>query len=341
MIKFSKIKKVSSGLFLLTLTTFGVLACSKSSDGSGSGSSLEIPKMTGPVSGSTGSSVSAEASGTTITGSTTPANSQAASFKGLVKSFLDFGKVTDQFSCIAKVLVNNGVVQGNGTNAIFYDDKDSTAYKAKFSVTANGTELVNYKMYLCGPSETANSFYVTASKSGEMVSFSMKYKYSSNLEGSMTVSGQVNGGSWLSKTVEMQNVVSSYINKFQMVQSASTMTLKAASDIASGTDYVMYGKFGLSGTGADNYVMTEGTTKYLVNGTGSELVSHWDSTGANATTSSYAADVAVASYYSLPLSFSGAMSGDEIWNCSNGSDATVASSSLGAAVASQLQACSN
>lgn len=329
------------GMLCIFSVVFGITACKSGDNGSSGGSSLEIPRMTGPVSGSTGSVATTQTTGTAITGSTAPANSQAASFKGLVKSFLDFGKVTDQFSCIAKILVNNGVVQGDGTSVVFYDDQDSSAYKAKFSVTANGSELVNYKMYLCASGESANSFYVTAAKSGSNVSFGMKYKYSTSIEGSMTVTGQVSGGDWLSKTVEMQNVVSSSIYKFQMTQTASTMTLKSASDAASGTDYLMYGKFGLSGAGADSYSMAEGTAKYLINGTGSELSSHWNSNGANATTSAYAADVSAASYYSLPLSFSGAIGGDEIWDCSNGSAKAIASSTLSASVKSQFEVCSS
>tara|TARA_B110001454_G_scaffold219111_1_gene250069 strand:- start:80089 stop:81114 length:1026 start_codon:yes stop_codon:yes gene_type:complete len=340
MIELNNLKTILKILGVTSLA-IGFAACKSGDNGSGSGSSLEIPQMAGPVSGGTGTAVIPQATGTAITGSTTPANSQAAAFKSLVKSFLDFSKVTDQFSCFAKTLVNNGVVQGDGTSVVFYDDQDSSAYKAKFSVTANGTELVNYKMYLCSSGASTNSFYVTAAKSGNNISFTMKYKYSTSVEGSMTVTGQVNGGDWLNKVVEMQNVASNNIYKFQMTQTSSTMTLKSASDAASGTDYLMYGKFGVSGSGADSYAMTEGTAKYYINGTGSELVSHWNSTGANASTSAYAADVSAASYYSLPLSFSGAIGGDEIWDCSNGSTQTVSSSSLSASVKSQLEACSS
>lgn len=335
------------GLVLMLIIT----SCSKSSDSGNSStpSKLNIPNMTGAVSSTAAiansSPVSQQGSGVLFTG-TAPSDTIVGNVFGMVKNFVSNAKSSDTYACMIEVLANNGLLKTDGTETVFADDQNNQ-FKAKFIVNASGTALQNFKMYICLGTATSNSQYVTGTMSGSEMSFSMKFNLASILEGSMSLTGTLSGDNWVSKSLTMETATTAsgttYSSKFLITQNASNMLLKGIYTPGTVTNsYQTYAKFALIGSTPATYAMGAGSSKYAISG-GSDSTKHWDIDGGTSgvTSSTFATDVATGTYFPTSFTFTGTMGSGETWDCATGSATLAKLSTMGTAVITSLQSCSD
>jgi hypothetical protein len=345
-------KKFLAVAVLFAAFTFGISlisGCSKNSDDGSGGSTLSIPNMTAAVSGNTTASISnpirtfasiplnQQNSGMLFTG-TGPSASVPKSVFDMVKSFVSNAKTSDSFACMVEVLANNSLLKTDGTETVFSDDQESS-FKAKFVVNATGSNLNNFKMYICNSSSAiANEIYAEGTRTGNDMSFTLKFDSSGSIQGAMTMTGVVDGSNWVSKSLTMETYFSSIVSKFQISQNASNMIVKGTINTGSAAStYQMYSKFGLLGNSPSTYAMSEGTVKYANNG--SNLSQSWDISGATQSTSAYAADVTSGTYFDTNIFFTGAMTSGQTWDCAVGSSTEVKVSTMSPAVLTAVQSC--
>ncbi len=153
-------------------------ACNKSS-GSGGGeeaSSFGIPNASGPVATTAAQALGLKAVGNVVqsathklVGGSSPTGNAAFPFIAGQMHFT-ISKIPDATSCLVEALVNNGVVNTDGSSYVF-DDTDNNE-KTKISVTASGNTPSSFSIHQCAAG-TQNQ-YVGGILSGDDMSFTFK-----------------------------------------------------------------------------------------------------------------------------------------------------------------------
>lgn len=339
---------------LIVAFTFGLMltSCKKKEEStSATATSLNIPNLTGAVSGTASTAISgsiqsyaagsvSQQAGVSFSG-TAPSDPVVSSLFTMVTSFVSNAKISDTYACMIEALANNGLLSTDGTETIFADDQNGS-FRIKFSVNASGSTLQNFKMFVCMGTGTTNEQYVEGTLSGSNISFNMKFNFS-GLQGSMAMDGTLDGSNWLTKTLTMETVFgTTYTTKFQVAQNSSNMIVKGTYNTGStASTYQMYGKFGLLGSTPATYSMSEGSSKYSLGGAADQY-KHWNSSGSvtGVTTSSYAADVTAGTYFPANVTFGGTMTAAQTWTCATGATSEIKVSAVNSGAAAAIQSCS-
>lgn len=343
---------------LISAFYFGVIltSCSKSSSSDPAAAALNIPNMTAAVSGTTAAAisqtttrsymmtpVSQQNTGVLFSG-TGPSDPIVNSLFGMVQSFVSYAKSSDGFACMIEVLAANNVLKTDGTETIFSDDQNNS-FKIKFAVTAAGSVLQNFKMFVCSTGGTSNDQYVSGTLSGSDMTFTMKFNVAGAIQGSMEMQGTLDGSTWSSKVLTMETDIGSgsptIASKFQIAQSSDNMLIKGTLNPGTLSNaYQMYSKFSLLGNSPATYAMGAGSSKYSV-GQASDLFKHWDISGSttSVSTSVYATDVTSGTYFPASLTFGGAMVTGETWDCAVGSATEVKISTMSSQALTSIQSC--
>jgi hypothetical protein len=343
---------------LLGMTVLGLVGvgCSKKRSSSSAVSEILIPTISSPVSSSSyaasrfGSRVLA-ATGTATTGvslstslcggSMSACNSALSQVWSMTNAFLTASKTNDMYSCIVQAMHNNSVISGLGDGAYHYATGSDVGMKIK--VTATGSSLENYEMFLCSSGTQVG--YVSATLTGTTVAFSMK-QVSSGMGFSISASGEYSDGAWLSKSMTfLADVLSTAKMKASITQYPAYVDIKGTSDTAS-SDFQFYSRTQLLGSTPATYALGDGSAKAAADGnelSGSPVSWLGDSPSSvlgTASSGAFYSDVSSGSYHALPLSDSVSFGTAETWDCV-ATDATDFETSLAGntGFATDVQAC--
>lgn len=159
------------------------------------------------------------------------------------------------------------------------------------------------------------------------------------------MTGTLNGTEWSTKTLTMETYLGTSgnnVSKFEIAQNVDNMLYKGVLNTGTaGSTFQMYSKFGLLGNSPATYAMGEGSVKYAVGSAPStDVLYHWNSSGASQGTSAYASAVTSGTYFPTNISFGGAITSEQTWDCTVGSNSEIKTSAASAAVSTGMQSCS-